>query len=70
MNDRISPEGTDEDLERAANCARAMEAAFARLIEEARAAGWREMEVAVILADIADDHVLRLAKKSRRAKVN
>ncbi|MBO9098669.1 MULTISPECIES: hypothetical protein [unclassified Rhizobium] len=70
MDSQISPKTTEEDHERATDCASAMEIAFARLVAEASAAGWREMEVAVILADIADDHVLRLAKKSRRGKFN
>ncbi len=70
MDSHISPPNTEEDLNRALDCEQAMEIAFARLLSDAVVAGWREIEVAVILADIADDHVLRLAKKNRIQKFN
>lgn len=70
MNNLISPPESDEDLNRTLDCEQAMEIAFAKLLSDAVVAGWREMEVAVILADIADDHVLRLAKKTKIRKFN
>jgi len=70
MDSYISPPNSEEDLKRALDCEQAMEIAFARLMSEAVVAGWREMEVAVILADLADDHVMRLAKKAQMRKCN
>ena len=70
MNSQILPQISEDELDRALDCEQAMEIAFAQLLSNAVVAGWREIEVAVILADIADDHVLRLAKRSRVRKFN
>jgi hypothetical protein len=64
MGSHISPPNTGKDQDRALDCQRAMEVAFAQLLSDALAAGWREMEIAIVLADIADDHVLKIAKKT------
>ena len=70
MESQISPKTTEDELDRGTDCAKAMEVAFEKLLADAVAAGWREMEVAVILADMADEHVLRLAKKVKVRKFN
>jgi hypothetical protein len=70
MDSHLSPPNSEEDLKRTLDCEQAMEIAFARLLSDAVVAGWREMEVAVILADIADDHVMRLAKRASTRKFN
>jgi len=70
MGSHISPPNTAKDQDRALDCQRAMEVAFAQLLSDALAAGWREMEIAIVLADIADDHVLKLAKKTKSKDFN
>ena len=72
MGRHISPPNAEEEeeQERARDCLRAMEVAFAQLLSDALAAGWHEMEVAIVLADIADDHVLKLAKRTKSKDFN
>lgn len=70
MDSHILPQNSEDELDRVDRCVQAMEVAFAKLLSDAVVAGWREMEIAVILADIADDNVLRLAKKAKLRKIN
>lgn len=70
MDSQISPPSTDDEQERARDCQRAMEVAFSKLLSDAAVAGWQETEIAIVLADIADDHVLKLATKAKRKKSN
>ena len=66
----LSPSDMEDEFARSLDCEQAMEVAFARLLSDAVVAGWGEIEIAMILADLADDHVLRLAKRNLRRKMN
>jgi hypothetical protein len=70
MGTRVLPPDLEDELDHKLGCEQAMEVAFARLLSDAVVAGWGEIEVAMILADLADDHVLRLARRNRRRKLN
>lgn len=61
MTDIQSPQhDVDQDL-RAMDCLEAVEIAFHQLIADAESKGWRPAEIALALADIAEDYVLMLA---------
>lgn len=45
------------------DCEEVMELAFQDLINSAVASGWREAEVAIAIADLAEEHVIALARK-------
>lgn len=51
--------------EREARARAALSLAFARLIDTAMASGWSEAEVAVYLADIAEDNVLEVWQRNK-----
>ena len=70
MDTIFSPLHTDDYPERVLDCEQAMEVAFAQLLAAATKAGWRDTEVAVILADLADDHVLELARTAKARSTN
>ena len=48
-------------LERQRKCQAEMEIALQQLMAQAMELGWRDIEVAMALADAADDEVVRLA---------
>jgi hypothetical protein len=52
----------DPDL-RLENCREAVEIVLQRLIAEAETKGWQPAELALALADAAEDYVMRLAQK-------
>jgi hypothetical protein len=62
------PQFQVEDARRAKECQIVCTKAFAKLVDEAVALGWRREEVAVQLADAADDYVLYLASNSTNRK--
>lgn len=50
-----------EERQRALDCRYACTKVYSKLIDEAVAMGWRREEVALQLADAADDYILYLA---------
>jgi len=52
-----------DDPRRAAGREEVLALAFQEFVRQVVAAGWHEPEVALTLADIADDYVITLAKK-------
>ncbi|PZM16233.1 hypothetical protein [Rhizobium tubonense] len=63
-----SPKSSPGNIERARECEEALDIAFKELLERAAAAGWQEAEVALVLADIADAHVMDVAKRRKQAE--
>ncbi|WFS03311.1 hypothetical protein [Rhizobium tumorigenes] len=62
---QINPPHYDvEERQRAMECAALCEKTVANWLRSAVAAGWREQEIALHLADAADGYVVYLAKKS------
>lgn len=59
------PKHAGDYPDRPLDCEEAMALAFRILVRRALVAGWTEIEVALALADVADDHVLALARKAR-----
>ncbi|MEZ2131595.1 MULTISPECIES: hypothetical protein [unclassified Sinorhizobium] len=57
-------------MERSLECEEVLEAAFNELVRRAIAAGWRQAEVALVLADIADDYVMDLAERQKRTSLD
>lgn len=65
-----SPQLPYDYPERSLDCERAMARAFREFVQQAISAGWEEAEVALVVADIADDYVMELAQNKRPPKIN
>ena len=65
-----SPLQHDDYPERWLDCESAVMAAFHQLVIDAVAAGWGEVEVALVIADVADEYVVELAHKNSLPKLN
>jgi hypothetical protein len=65
-----SPQQPHEYPDRALDCEEAMRRAFRELLQDAIAVGWEEAEVALIVADVAEDYVMELAQKRSVRKIN
>lgn len=63
MTDIRSPTYSADDIRRAAHCRKVFNEALSNLLRSAVAAGWREEEVALQIADLADDHIMDLASR-------
>jgi hypothetical protein len=68
MKDIHSPKTDPGNIERSRECEEALDIAFKDLLERATAAGWQEVEIALVLADIADAHVMDVAKRRMQAE--
>jgi len=68
MTEIDMPKFQVEDSRRVKECQIVCSKALAKLIDEAVALGWRREEVAVQLADAADDYVLYLASNHTHRK--
>jgi hypothetical protein len=69
VNDNFEAEQASESTERLSHCKFAVEAAMHELIRELTRSGWQESEVTLILADTAEDQVLRLAARMARPQL-
>ncbi|AJD45170.1 MULTISPECIES: hypothetical protein [Rhizobium] len=58
-----NPQHGASDPYRAVEREEVLAAAFQDFVQRALAAGWKEPEVALTLADIADDYVMALARR-------
>lgn len=65
MSEFQTPQYPVDDPGRSPECMDVMSAAFDALVRRALDAGWREAEIALALADIADDYVLSVARTGR-----
>lgn len=70
MENIQSPRSDADPMERSLECEEVLEAAFNELVRRAIAAGWRQTEVALVLADIADDYVMDLAERQKRTSLD
>jgi phosphoribosyl-dephospho-CoA transferase len=68
MKEIHSPKTSPGNVERSRECEEALDIAFKELLERATAAGWQEAEIALVLADIADTHVMDVAKRRKQAE--
>ena len=68
MKDIHSPKTNPGNVERSRECEEVLTVAFKDLLVRAEAAGWQEAEVALVLADIADAHVMDVAKRRKQAE--
>jgi phosphoribosyl-dephospho-CoA transferase len=68
MKEIHSPKNSPGNVERSRECEEALDIAFKELLERATAAGWQEVEIALALADIADAHVMDVAKRRKQAE--
>jgi phosphoribosyl-dephospho-CoA transferase len=68
MKEIHSPKTSPGNVERSQECEEALDIAFKELLERATAAGWQEVEIALALADIADAHVMDVAKRRKQAE--
>ena len=68
MKEIHSPKTSPGNTERSRECEEALDIAFKELLERATAAGWQEVEIALALADIADAHVMGVAKRRKQAE--
>jgi len=57
------PRFSVDQTQRSRECLAVCKAAIAKVVREAVAAGWREQETALHLADAAEDYVVYLATK-------
>jgi phosphoribosyl-dephospho-CoA transferase len=67
MKEIHSPKTSPGNVERSRECEEALDIAFKELLKRATAAGWQEVEIALALADIADAHVMDVAKRRKQA---
>jgi hypothetical protein len=58
-----APQHASNDPHRVIEREEVLEEAFREFVQRAVAAGWKESEVALTLADIADDYVMALARR-------
>lgn len=65
MSDLASPKHETDHAERAGECADQCQRVLKKLILAFVEAGWREQEVAIHLADAAEDYVMHLASQPR-----
>lgn len=65
MNDNFETEFCLQDAERQSRCRFDVEGAMHSLIREVML-GWRESEVTLMLADVSEDQVLKLAASMTR----
>ena len=63
MTDIRSPLYSADDTRRARHCRNVFNEALSKLLGNAVAAGWRQEEVALQIADLADDLVMDLASR-------
>lgn len=68
MSNIRPPKHSPDHPDRPLDCEEAMSSAFRTLVEQAMAAGWREAEITISLADIAEEYVLAVAARQRKAK--
>jgi phosphoribosyl-dephospho-CoA transferase len=68
MKEIHSPKTSPGNVERSRECEEALDIAFKELLERATVAGWQEVEIALALADIADAHVMDVAKRRKQAE--
>ncbi len=66
MTNINSPKYSAEDTGRSRECAAVCNAAITDVVRRAVAAGWREEEIALHLADAAEDYVMYLATTAKR----
>ncbi|MGO4568387.1 hypothetical protein AB4Z52_25850 [Rhizobium sp. 2YAF20] len=70
MEKITSPQQHDDYPERWLDCESAVNSAFRQLVLNAVSAGWREAEVALVIAEIADEYVVELADKRSLPTLN
>jgi hypothetical protein len=66
VNDNLETEFCLQDAERQSRCRFDVEGAMHRLIREVMQMGWRESEVTMMLADVSEEQVLKLASRMTR----
>ncbi|KQV83697.1 hypothetical protein [Rhizobium sp. Root1220] len=66
MTNISSPNYSAEDMGRSRECEAVCNAAINDVVRRAVAAGWREEEIALHLADAAENYVIYLATKIKR----
>ncbi|WP_283194054.1 hypothetical protein [Rhizobium sp. AN80A] len=66
MTNIRSPRFNAEDIGRSRECESVCKGAITEVVRRAIAAGWREAEIALHLADAAEDYVIYLATKPDR----
>ncbi|QFY60923.1 hypothetical protein FZ934_11150 [Rhizobium grahamii] len=69
MTNIRSPRYSAEDAARLRECAKACDSAITDVVRRAVAAGWREEEFALHLADAAENYVMYLAKRPDRRRI-
>ncbi|MEK1894828.1 MAG: hypothetical protein AAAB20_16395 [Rhizobium sp.] len=69
MTNIRSPKYSAEDMGRSRECEAVCNVAVTDVVRRAVAAGWREEEIALHLADAADNYVMYLATKPKRRLV-
>jgi hypothetical protein len=62
-----APKYNVEEMERLRECKAVCRRAYSRMVADAVALGWREQEIALELADVADDYIVYLAAKPKQA---
>lgn len=65
MSDVVSPRYEVDQVERSSECTKVCQSSLRHLVLALVNAGWREQEVALHLADAAEDYVMHLAAKSK-----
>ncbi|PZM15731.1 hypothetical protein [Rhizobium tubonense] len=70
MEKIASPQQHDDYPERWLDCESAVVSAFRQLVLDAVSAGWGEAEVALVIADVADEYVIELAHRNSLPKLN
>jgi len=66
MTNINSPNYRAEDMGRSRECETVCKTAITEVVRRAVAAGWREEEIALHLADAAENYVMYLATKAKR----
>ncbi|WP_040677275.1 hypothetical protein [Rhizobium mesoamericanum] len=66
MSNINSPKYSAEDMGRSRECEAVCKAVITDVVRRAVAAGWREEEIALHLADAAENYVMYLATRAKR----
>jgi len=66
MTNIRTPKYSADDMGRSRECEAACNMAITEVVRRAVAAGWREEEIALHLADAAEDYVMYLATSAQR----
>jgi hypothetical protein len=69
VNDNYEAELTGEFAERRSRCKFAVETSMHKMIRDLISSGWQESEIAITLADAAEDHVMQLAVRMTRPQL-